>query len=257
MDSNGDPSDFAVLAGGQNYISTGGAYGTYLTSGGHGTGLYLDIVAETVTGPSRIDTWLRNSYVNLMMENRFPGTEGTYTFVLQQGNAVYPYPDWVRALQRLTLYRPDGTVLTMETKDIAYLRRMNAFTQSAPAMWCEYGKTIQFRPVPDGNGPYLCVTDVWMNPIVANPIGSTLNLLPADWVEALEYGAASRGHTDLQEEDKAHAIQSLLYGFVDPQTGKYTPGLIQNLQNRIQATAPFKDWGVQPRGTTLRFTGAR
>jgi hypothetical protein len=161
-------------------------------------------------------------------------------------------------MQRLTLYRPDGTVLTMETKDIAYLRRMNAFTQSAPAMWAEFGRNLHFRPIPDNNGPYLCVVDVWMVAIMdLDNIGASSNLLPGDWWEALEYAAAVRGHTDLQEEDKAHAVQSLLYGYMDPQTGKYTPGLIQNLQNRLQATAPFKDYGMQPRGTTLRYTGAR
>jgi hypothetical protein len=250
MDANGNPSDLAVLSGGSGYQDAQGLS----TTGGAGTGLTVNVTTVSRQGPSRIDQWLRAAYINLMMENRFPGTEGTYTFILQRGKGAYPYPDWVRAVERLTLYKPDGTVLTLETKDIGYIRRMNAVTQSAPSMWCEFGKTIVFRPMPDGNGPYTCYLDVWTNPIVAVPIGSTLNLLPSDWVEALEYSASSRGHTDLQEEDKAHAIQSLLYGYMDPQTGKYTPGLIQNLQNRIQASAPHKDYGMQPKGTMIPFT---
>lgn len=207
-------------------------------------------------GPSRIDQWLTKAYINLIMENRFPGTESTLTFNTVQGQAIYPYPDTVRAVEALTLYRSDGTVITVETKDIKYIRRMNNTNQAAPSMWCEYGSSIIFRPVPDQQ-VYTCTLDVWNNPVIADPISDTEVLLPMDWIEALEYGAASRGHTDIQEEDKAHAIQSLLYGFVDPQTGKYTPGLIQNLQNRIQASAPFKDWGVQPQGKTQTYTRKR
>jgi hypothetical protein len=205
------------------------------------------------TSPSRIDYWLQNAYINLLMENRFPGTEGTTTFNLVQGQSIYPYPDNVRAIETLTLYRPDGTVITVETKDIKFLRRMNSQNQSAPSIWAEFGNTIQFKPVPDQNGPYQCTLDVWYNPVIMDPISTTPILLPADWLEALDYQATVRGHTDLQEEDKAHAIESLLYGFVDPQTGKYTPGMIQNLQNRIQASAQFKDWGVQPQGMTQTY----
>jgi hypothetical protein len=191
------------------------------------------------------------------MENRFPGSEATVSFNTVQGVGAYSYPDTVRAIEALTLFRADGTIITVETKDIKYLRRMNSFNQAAPSMWAEYGSQINFRPIPDNNGPYLCVLDCWMKPIITNPISSTPCLLPIDWLEGLDYGAASRGHTDIQEEDKAHAIQSLLYGFVDPQTGKYTPGLIQNLQNRIQASAPFKDWGMQPKGQTQSYTKRR
>jgi hypothetical protein len=61
----------------------------------------------------------------------------------------------------------------------------------------------------------------------------------------------------MQEEDKAHAIQAMLYGYSDPATGKYTPGLVQNLQNRLQASGAFKDYGIQPQGRTQSFTGRR
>lgn len=241
-----------VIQNGQGYVN-----GTAGAGGGNGSGASFTLTVGTVTAPSRIDLWLRDTYINLMMENRFPGTENSITFQTVQGVGIYNYPDTVRAVEALTLYRSDGTIITVETKDIKYLRRMNNTNQAAPSMWAEFKNTIQFRPIPDANGPYTCVLDVWLKPIILTPISATPCLLPIDWLEALDYGAASRGHTDLQEEDKAHAIQSLLYGFVDPQTGKYTPGLIQNLQNRIQASAPFKDWGVQPKGQTQPFTRRR
>lgn len=240
-------------------VNGGSAYtnGVATSVGGSGAGATFNLLTNTVLADSRIDQWLSKAYINLMMENRFPGTEGSFTFQTVQGQDEYPYPDFVRAIEALTLYRSDGTVITVQTKDIGFIRRMNNTNQAAPSMWCEFGKNIIFRPVPDGNGPYTCVLDVWENPVIATPISDTEVLLPLDWVEALEYQATVRGHTNLQEEDKAHAVQSLLFGYVDPTTGKYTPGMIQNLQTRLQASAMFKDWGMQPKGATQPFTRRR
>lgn len=242
-----------ILQDGVGFVTAAGVP----TIGGNGTGATFDITANSTAQPSRIEQWLTKAYINLAMENRFPGTEKSITFNTVQGVDAYDYPETVRAIEALTLYRSDGTVITVETKDIKSLRRMNAVNQAAPSMWAEFGRQIVFRPVPDNNGPYQCVLDTWANPVIENPVSDTVILLPDDWIEALEYGATSRGHTDIQEEDKAHAIQSLLYGFVDPQTGKYTPGMIQNLQTRIQASAPFKDWGMQPKGMTQTYTRKR
>jgi hypothetical protein len=248
----GGVTSLVVIQNGQGYTA-----GAANAGGGNGTGATFNLTVGTAPQPSRIDIWLRDAYINLFMENRFPGSEATVSFNTVQGVGAYNYPDTVRAIEALTLFRSDGTIITVETKDIKYLRRMNSLNQAAPSMWAEYGYSINFRPIPDNNGPYLCVLDCWMKPIITTPISETPCLLPIDWLEALDYGATSRGHTDIQEEDKAHAIQSLLYGFVDPQTGKYTPGLIQNLQNRIQASAPFKDWGMQPKGQTQSYTKRR
>jgi hypothetical protein len=170
-----------------------------------------------------------------------------------QGVASYDYPPLVRAIKALTLYRSDGTVITCETKDIKYTRRMNSVNQGAPSIWCDFQNSLIFRPVPDANGPYLVTLDCWMKPVIEDPIENTPILLPDDWLEVLDYMAAIRGHTELQEEDKAKQIQSLLYGFTDP-SGKYTPGTLQDLQTRRQATAPYVDWGVQPQGKTQSYT---
>lgn len=252
VDIEGVIQDVEIIKDGFYYTT-----GAVLNTGGNGLGASFSITANTEPSPSRIDIWLRDAYINLLMENRFPLTEDTIDFNLVQGVSKYDYPSTVRAIETLTLYRPDGTVITVETKDMAYLRRMNSQNQAAPSMWADFGASIHFKPVPDDNGPYNCVLDVWMNPVILDPISTTPILLPEDWLEALDYAATVRGHTELQEEDKAHADQSLLYGYIDPQSGKYTPGMIQNLQNRIQASAPFKDWGMQPKGKTQNYTRSR
>jgi hypothetical protein len=202
---------------------------------------------------SRIAGWLRDAYINLTMGNAFSELELTSTFPTIQGTASYPYPVDCRAIKALTLYRSDGTVITCETKDIKYIRRMNNVNQGAPSIWCDYHNSIIFRPVPDANGPYTVTLDYWQLPVVSSDIISTLILMPMDWIEALNYIASVRGHAELQEEDKSKAIISLLYGFTDP-SGKYTPGLVGELATRRQATTPYVDWGVQPQGKTQSYT---
>jgi hypothetical protein len=221
-------------------------------AGGNGTEATCNITATTVAGPSRIDLWLRDAYINLGSGIPFPELEETLEFNTVQGQPVYAYPPGVRAVKALTLYRSDGTVITCETKDIKYIRRMNSINQGAPSIWCDFNNSIIFRPVPDANGPYLVTLDCWMKPVIEDPIETTPILLPDDWLEVLDYAACNRGHAELQEEDKAKSIQSLINGFTDP-TGKYTPGLINELQTRMQATAPYVDWGVQPQGKTQTY----
>lgn len=250
---NGSITGFALYTGGSGFSNAAGIP----TTGGTGAGATFNIIVSTITNTSRILGWLRDAYVNLAMSIPFSELEETISFLTQQGQPVYDYPPTVRAIKALTLYRPDGTVITIETKDIKFIRKMNSITPSAPSIWCDFAQQIIFRPVPDGNGPYTCLLDTWLLPVVTSDISSTEILLPMDWWEALDYAAAVRGHTELQEEDKARAVQSLLYGSTDPQSGKYTPGMIQNLQTRQQATTPYVDWGVQPKGQTQPFTGRR
>jgi hypothetical protein len=252
VDANGLILAMKILQPGTGYGN-----GSANLEGGNGTGGTIGITTGTFTAASRINMWMRDAYINLTMSNRFPGTEETITLKTVQGKSVYNFPETVRAIEALTLYRPDGTVITCETKDMKYIRRMNNVNQAAPSMWCEYGNQIHFRPVPDGKGPYTIVLDVWTKPLINSPLDATLIVMPLDWLEVLDYETAARGHTEMQEEDKAHAIQAMLYGYSDPATGKYTPGLVQNLQNRLQASGAFKDYGIQPQGRTQSFTGRR
>jgi hypothetical protein len=87
-----------------NIIQQGGGYtaGTLPTSDGNGTGATVTITVVTFTAPSRINLWQRDAYINLMMSNRFPGTEGTVTFTTVQGKAAYNYSPLVRAVEALT-----------------------------------------------------------------------------------------------------------------------------------------------------------
>lgn len=202
---------------------------------------------------SRIELWLKNAYVSLGMGQSFSEMESTLTFTTTVGLDNYAYPTTVRAIKSLVLSRPDGTVILPARKDIQYIRRYASVgITSAPAIWAPFSSLIFFRPAPDMI--YTATVDFWAKPVISGSLGTTPILLPDDWLEALTYDAAMRGHTELGEPEKARALAMLLYGFTDPQTGKFTPGMLQNLSNRMQAEAPFEDWGVQPKDRNQNYT---
>jgi len=216
------------------------------------------------SGPSRLDLWLTDAYISLGFGVTFPESEVSMNFLTVAGSSQYARPDDVRAIKSLTGYKSDGTVLTIETKDIGYLRRyqneqvMNNPPKSTPAIWAEFGSYLYFSPVP--NDAYSIFVDYWQKPIVDQTsqasIESTNLQLPDDWLEVLDYEATMRGHAELQEPDKSMALQQLLYGATDA-SGRYSPGLIQNLMNRRQASTPYKDWGLQPKVNAIRPYGGK
>lgn len=200
---------------------------------------------------SRIAIWLRDAYISLSWGNPFAELETSIQLVTEAGQDSYPYSDNFRAIRNLVIYRPDGTVITPSTKDIGSIRQMNSINQGAPAIWCDFGKFIYFRPVPDAS--YTCLVDYWAKPTITADVLSTLIQMPDDWLEVLDYGAALRGYTELQEPDKAKQTQELLFGYVNPQTGHMVQGIVQNLMNRTQATDPYKDWGLTPKGLVQSY----
>jgi hypothetical protein len=113
-------------------------------------------------------------------------------------------------------------------------------------MYCVFANSILLAPIADA-GPYTATIDYWQRAFFTADIVSTNLLLPDEWFEVLDYMVFLRGHVALGEPDKAAAIQQLLYGFTNPNSKTYTPGLIQNLQLRRQANEMARDYGVQPR----------
>lgn len=206
---------------------------------------------------TRIELWLKNAYLSLGWGQTFSETEATLTFSTAVGTDTYAYPATVRAIKSLVMSRTDGTIILPARKDIQYVRRYaGGGSNSAPAIWAPFSQSIIFRPPPDQI--YTVTVDYWAKPVLASPIGNTTLLVPDDWLEAISYEAAMRGHAELGEADKSRALAMILYGFTDPQTGKFTPGMLQNLQNRMQAEAPYEDWGVQPKNRYMSYTaGAR
>jgi hypothetical protein len=208
---------------------------------------------------SRIDGWLRDAYISIAYARTFEQTEQTISFNTVPGNDTYPYPTTVRAIKSLVgLNQQTGASVIVDWKDMNYVRRYsvgnqgpNQPYQGTPSIVAAWANTLVFRPFPDQQ-PYLFWLDCWMKPVIAgvNGVPGLLNatqlLVPDDWLEVIDYEAAMRGHAELLERDKAHEIAALLNGWVEPD-GSKTIGLIERLQNRAQAQAPYKDWGMQPK----------
>jgi hypothetical protein len=204
---------------------------------------------------SRIAGWLRDAYISLTMSNTFEqGEVSLPPFLTTYNQDMYAYPTAVRAIKSLVGYRvTDGTPVIPEWKDINYIRRysspLNASGQpnvGPPSIVCAFGNNLIFRPIPDQTG-YQFFMDCWMNPAITADVVSTPLALPMDWWEVLDYEAAMRGHAELLERDKARELQTLLYGYTDPQTGAKVQGIVDRLGNRRQAQAPHIDYGMQPK----------
>lgn len=201
---------------------------------------------------SRIAGWLRDAYIAIATCRNFEQTEETYQFQTIVGQDTYTLPPDLRAKLSLTGYDDFGTPIQMNDVDIAYIRRYNPGTLGSPAgvgnarpsLYCFFAQNVIFRPAPDDQ--YNMFLDYWQRPMIADPIDDTPLLVPDEWLEVIDYEAAVRGNAELLQEDKSRLIQELLYGYTDPTTQHYVPGLIERLQNRAQAQAPWRDYGLQP-----------
>jgi hypothetical protein len=202
---------------------------------------------------SRIDGWLRDAYISIAYARTFEQTEQTIAIQLVAGNDTYAYPTTVRAIKSLVgLNTATGASVVVDWKDINYIRRYSVGNQGpnqpyngTPSIVAAWGNNIIFRPFPDTQ-PYTFYLDCWMKPVIYSVLNTTQLLVPDDWLEVIDYEAAMRGHAELLERDKAHEIAALLNGWVEPD-GSKTIGLIERLQNRNQAQAPYTDWGMQPK----------
>lgn len=199
---------------------------------------------------SRIAGWLRDAYISISYGNTFEQTEDSFNFQTVPGQDTYAYPVTVRACKAFNGYwttTQPGAPIQCDYKDINYIRRYNNPTNenSVPSIWTMFGNSIILRPVP--GGVFNFIMDNWMKPVITPTVVTTPLLMPDDWLEVLCDEAAVRGHAELLERDKARELQSLLYGFVDPNTGKFTPGIVDKLGNRRQAQAPYIDYGIQPK----------
>jgi hypothetical protein len=201
---------------------------------------------------SRVAGWLRDAYIAIATCRSFEQTEFTYTFNTVQGCDTYVLPAQLRAPKAFTGYDQYGTPIQIDYKDMAYIRRYNAGTQSQgvptqarPSIWTLWNNKVILRPVPD-QSTYTFYFDYWQRPLITPDVVSTPLLLPDEWLEVVDYEAAIRGNAELQQADRSHEMQELLYGYTDPVTRRFVQGLIERLQNRTQAMAPFVDYGLQP-----------
>jgi len=197
---------------------------------------------------SRISGWLRDAYIATVTCRTFEQGQNSVQFDTVTDISEYAVPADMRAKIALTGYDQYGTPIQMDEKDIAYIRRFSspevANTLDRPSIYCFFGNTIFFRPTPGAT--FTMFLDYWQKPLITADVDSTPLLLPDEWLEIVDYEAAVRGNAELLQEDKSRNIQELIYGFMDPTTQHYVPGLIERLQNRAQAQAPYRDYGLQP-----------
>lgn len=210
--------------------------------------------------PSRVALWYRNAYISLAMGYNFEQLENSFVFSTAPSQFEIGFPSTSRAINSLVIYDSSGTPSVPTFKDIQSVRQLGDFTgvsgtqltSGRPSTYTLYENNLFFSPPFDSNG-YFVVLDTWEKPAISADVISTVLNVPDDWLEALDYSAIMRGHAILGEPDKAMAIQRLLFGYTDPTSGKYVPGLLSNLQTRKQANAPARDYGLAVR--TLKQGG--
>lgn len=202
---------------------------------------------------SRISGWLRDAYIAISTCRTFEQTETTAQFQTIVGQDTYVIPAPLRAAKSFMGYDYQNTPINVLWKDIAYIRRYapgNLNTGgpypilARPSIFTFFANSIIFRPVPDNT--YTFFLDYWQRPMITKDVDSTPLLLPDEWLEIVDYEASVRGNAELQQGDKSHELQELLYGFTDPTSGRSIPGIIERMQNRSQAMSPFVDYGIQP-----------
>src|SRR5208282_1810492 len=208
--------------------------------------------------PSRLDIWYQNSYVELAMNVPLETLEISIPDQFIADTDTYNLPQNCRLPKCITMNTQPGqsfdptsgglTVVTLDYKDITYIRQMTAQAPGPPSVYTLYGNQVIVRPVPDQN--YSIIWDCWQLPVISGGLNSpqvsaTPLLVPLDWLEIVDMGALMRGFKSLLERDKARELQELLYGFKTP-TGKQVPGYITYRQTQEQAGSPWENYGISP-----------
>jgi len=208
---------------------------------------------------SRVNEWIRASYVELAMGFDFEELEETHNGTTDAANNTdaYEYPEvslnnnnWeVRAVKSITLHgNNNNRVLPLVRKDIRWIDKL-PLTYGDPAIYCPFKNTIILRPAPSTD--WTIRWRVWLKPLIVadnnSDIGNTEILLPDDWLEIVDLSAAMRGHAALLERDKAAELMQLLYGSEDSRTGRRIPGLIKQKMLRKHAEVGLSEYGINPR----------
>jgi hypothetical protein len=217
---------------------------------------------------TRVEAWLRDSYIDLGTSYDFEELEETVDVSLDGNNYNnnYTYPQYndgnnnwdTRAVKSLLMLESNNQnnnqVIQLTKKPISFFDRIPD-SVGTPAIWVPYKRRILLKPRPENDyDGWLLRCRVWLKPLIesGNNMNNTTILLPDDWLEILEYAAALRGHTELLERDKAAEVLQLLHGSEDPRKGRRVPGLIEMKLTQRQAEARYDDWGMRPR--TRRYT---
>jgi hypothetical protein len=196
----------------------------------------------------RIYQWLIDAYVEIAMSTAFETLEDTFNILTANGSDTYNYLDGWRAVTTVHIQLPAANPTTIRRLRKRNIRNIDSFpttSKGQPTMYANYGSAFVLRPVPDNS--YNMIVRVWLKPVIAAPQQSTPIALPDDWLEVLDWMAVLRGHTELLERDKAQEVRTILYGGMDPRSGKVIPGLIKMKMTQRQAEYGDEEYGIRPR----------
>ncbi len=219
-----------------------------------------DVLTYTTfpTVPNMADTdrlaiWLKDAYNEICLGYRFEELQATVQDVFVPNIDVYALPALTRTLRAITLLFP-ATGLNQQPRPIRRrhirnIRRYQTAQGGPPSIYAPFNPggqpSIIVRPIPDQGYPL--IWDVIQKPTFGATIAVTNIQLPDDWIGVLRSLVKLKGHTALQEPDKAQAEQTYLFGGYDPALGRRVPGVIKQLTApRDQTDIEDTEYGLQP-----------
>lgn len=201
---------------------------------------------------ANIRQWIKDAYLDVGMTFPLETLEVSLTTQTVQDTDTYAYPNDCRAIKALTLMNNLSTPASpvpLTKKNIQVVRRYQIGTTGVPAIWAPFGTNFMLRATP--NYTYDLIIDYWQIPQMAvaadgsEDLPNTVVNVPSDWLEIVVFEAAKRGHTKLQEYDKAQAVHQITHG--DPNSQLGFPGLIKEKLTRKGAENGVSDFGLRPR----------
>lgn len=195
---------------------------------------------------AQIARWTANAYIELASNIPFPNLErGPDDILTASGQDSYQYPSNAMGIIACSMLF-NGAKRAVRKKNIEYIDLYPTTQQGPPVIWAPFNMQQVFRPIPGGS--YTITRRYWEKPVVnfstTDTINATTLLVPDNWLEVIDYSAALRGNIELDEKDKAQALNILLHG--DPKHPEQ-PGIIKQRLTRIQAENMNSDYGMRMR----------
>ena len=198
----------------------------------------------------RLAIWLKDAYNEICLGYRFEELETSVTDAFVPNIDVYALPALCRTLRAITLlFGTQQQPRPVRRRHIRNIRRYQMSSLGPPSIYAPFNPggqpSIIVRPVPDRGYPL--IWDIVSKPAFGATLAATIITLPDDWIGVLRSLTKLKGHTALQEPDKAQAEQTYLFGGYDPGVGRRVPGVIKQLiAPRDQTDIEDVEFGLQP-----------
>lgn len=144
--------------------------------------------------------------------------------------------------------------LTLMFKTIDTLEQM-FLTPGTPAYWSRFRDQLYLAPLPDQS--YFCrmryqIPHPWTGGTVSDPFPTLIDplMLPDEWKDIIEYGAAERGAINFRMLDYASQYHNILFG--DPQFQRSSgatgmPGLIARREMQLESDTTSQTRSIRVR----------